>query len=409
MGATCVCFTPDGGIYGLRFDVVWLFCISPESRTKANGNAGLMLIEHEMIMYDLSFKLWDGDGNKCSVEALMSLHGFHKDETICILAGRPIMVAAMADASSLICLLHPDQKLFRSMSSISLLPQYMLSELCFDTSVSREGEKHQERERERGWRMRKSEPAMVRKKKKELWAYGEAFGKQNVSNRTTVVVWKGALFMEADLSGWDLRATTNGKGKRKLDDINECLLLHDLVSKKQCINEVDVGTNNDHSLCRLVNSAYGNKDVSSTFMNNNDDVELSTPVMDLSPHRVDTGCSRFNRKEHVPTLVAKDRSGNFILTVSLYQSEDVLNYFHINLEFEGSDILNLSRIEKVAQLEDVFIQGIKPLSMLEALEKSGRQQRYIKRFRYLFDSKVKHVPYSDFINKKLIAQMVLSF
>ncbi|GJS79032.1 hypothetical protein Tco_0728913 [Tanacetum coccineum] len=68
------------------------------------------------------------------------------------------------------------------------------------------------------------------------------------------------------------------KGKRNLDDINECLLLYDPVSKKWCINEVDVGTNNDHILCSLVSSAYGNKDVSSTFMNN-DDVELSTPVM----------------------------------------------------------------------------------------------------------------------------------
>ncbi|GKB85118.1 hypothetical protein Tco_0957390 [Tanacetum coccineum] len=37
-----------------------------------------------------------------------------------------------------------------------------------------------------------------------------AFDKQNVSNRTTVVGWKGALSVEADLSGWDLRDTTNG-------------------------------------------------------------------------------------------------------------------------------------------------------------------------------------------------------
>nr|GEY56341.1 GLABROUS1 enhancer-binding protein-like [Tanacetum cinerariifolium] len=33
-------------------------------RTEANGNAGLMLNEHEMVMYDLSLKLWGGDGNK---------------------------------------------------------------------------------------------------------------------------------------------------------------------------------------------------------------------------------------------------------------------------------------------------------------------------------------------------------
>ncbi|GJT60427.1 MADS-box transcription factor 6 isoform X2 [Tanacetum coccineum] len=29
------------------------------------------------------------------------------------------------------------------------------------------------------------------------------------------------------------------------------------------------------------------------------------------PHRVDMGCLHFKRKEHVPTLVAKDRSGKY--------------------------------------------------------------------------------------------------
>nr|GEU30878.1 hypothetical protein [Tanacetum cinerariifolium] len=86
---------------------------------------------------------------------------------------------------------------------------------------------------------------------------------------------------ESMLPDWVQRAkplSILSLGKRNLDDINECLFLHDHVSKKRCINEVDIGTNNDHSLRSLVNSAYGNKDVSSTFMNN-DDVELSTPVM----------------------------------------------------------------------------------------------------------------------------------
>ncbi|GJX87299.1 hypothetical protein Tco_0339313, partial [Tanacetum coccineum] len=122
---------------------------SSEQCNLANGNARLMLTVHEMVMYDLSLKLWDGDGNKCFriayilcicsvyrcpylggvatpglwlqpsdliynlnplivlvvlieaqywvgmmerfsfayafslVEAVMTLHGFHKDETIC--------------------------------------------------------------------------------------------------------------------------------------------------------------------------------------------------------------------------------------------------------------------------------------------------------------------------------------
>nr|GEX04160.1 protein prenyltransferase alpha subunit repeat-containing protein 1 [Tanacetum cinerariifolium] len=148
------------------------------------------------------------------VETLMSLYGFHKDETICILAGRPIVDAAMANVSFLICLLHLDQKLFRSMSSISSLPPYMVGGVG-----GRDGEKHREKKREKGWvcvcggfydnclmdrmlcvliayvelmarsqterviaamdvwhiyRMLKSDPAMVRKQTKELWAYGEA-------------------------------------------------------------------------------------------------------------------------------------------------------------------------------------------------------------------------------------------
>ncbi|GJU33852.1 hypothetical protein Tco_1182206 [Tanacetum coccineum] len=123
----------------------------------ANGNVGLMLTEHAMVMYDLSLKLWVGDATPglwlqpwrvfgipsifaflfsnvgfraphlvsvvlieaqywvgmmerfsfayafSLAEAVMTVHGFHKDETICILAGRPIMIAAMTDVSSLIC------------------------------------------------------------------------------------------------------------------------------------------------------------------------------------------------------------------------------------------------------------------------------------------------------------------
>lgn len=33
-------------------------------RTETNGDVGLMLNKHEMEMYDLSLKLWGGDGNK---------------------------------------------------------------------------------------------------------------------------------------------------------------------------------------------------------------------------------------------------------------------------------------------------------------------------------------------------------
>ncbi|GJY75340.1 hypothetical protein Tco_0480456 [Tanacetum coccineum] len=62
-----------------------------------------------------------------------------------------------------------------------------------------------------------------------------------------------------------------------------------------------------------------------------------------------------------------------------------------------------------AKKDTSLLRILQPLSLLEALGKSGRPQRYIKRFRYLFNSTEKHIPYSDFINKKLTAQMVLSF
>ncbi|GKA48812.1 hypothetical protein Tco_0741770 [Tanacetum coccineum] len=46
--------------------------------------------------------------------------------------------------------------------------------------------------------------AMLREQKERVMYLWEAFGKQNVSNRTTMVGWKRALSVEADLSGWDL-------------------------------------------------------------------------------------------------------------------------------------------------------------------------------------------------------------
>ncbi|GJT14724.1 hypothetical protein Tco_0873430 [Tanacetum coccineum] len=69
----------------------------------------------------------------------------------------------------------------------------------------------------------------------------------------------------------------NSSISSKPDRAHICII--NPVSKKLCINEAGVGTNNDYSLRSFVNSAYGNNDVSSTFMNNNGDVELSTPVM----------------------------------------------------------------------------------------------------------------------------------
>ncbi|GJR35939.1 hypothetical protein Tco_1211623 [Tanacetum coccineum] len=131
MGASVWVFVSlsDGGLYGLRFDVVVVLhvCLNVGCNL-ANGNAGLMLTEHEMLMYDLSLKLWDGDADLIYnlnplivsvvlieaqywvgmmerfsfayvfslAEDVMTLHGFHKDETICILVRRPIMVATMA-------------------------------------------------------------------------------------------------------------------------------------------------------------------------------------------------------------------------------------------------------------------------------------------------------------------------
>ena len=50
-------------------------------------------------------------------------------------------------------------------------------------------------------------PDVVRK---QTGSYAEAFAKHEISNRKEVARWKEALFMAANLCGWDLQDMTNG-------------------------------------------------------------------------------------------------------------------------------------------------------------------------------------------------------
>ncbi|GJU20767.1 hypothetical protein Tco_1154109 [Tanacetum coccineum] len=77
--------------------------------------------------------------------------------------------------------------------------------------------------------------AMLREQKERIMDLWEVFGKQNVSNRTTMVGWKGALSVEADLSGWDLRDTTNGSNGAEVIDFVIDHVFHNVATRATSI------------------------------------------------------------------------------------------------------------------------------------------------------------------------------
>ncbi|GJZ53960.1 NB-ARC domains-containing protein [Tanacetum coccineum] len=77
-------------------------------------------------------------------------------------------------------------------------------------------------------------PDVVRK---QTDSYAEAFAKHQLSNRPEVDNWKDALFMAANLSGWDLQDMTNGYEYKFIDCISKDIL------KKLCDGSLHVGEN----------------------------------------------------------------------------------------------------------------------------------------------------------------------
>ncbi|GJZ45966.1 NB-ARC domains-containing protein [Tanacetum coccineum] len=77
-------------------------------------------------------------------------------------------------------------------------------------------------------------PGVVRK---QTDSYAEAFAKHQLSNRSEVDNWKKALFMAANLSGWDLQDMTNGYEYKFIDCISKDIL------KKLCDGPLHVGEN----------------------------------------------------------------------------------------------------------------------------------------------------------------------
>ncbi|GJV95257.1 NB-ARC domains-containing protein, partial [Tanacetum coccineum] len=77
-------------------------------------------------------------------------------------------------------------------------------------------------------------PDVVRK---QTDSYAEAFAKHQVSNTPEVNNWKEALFMAANLSGWDLQDMTNGCEYKFIDCISKDIL------KKLCDGSLHVGEN----------------------------------------------------------------------------------------------------------------------------------------------------------------------
>ncbi|GJY89848.1 NB-ARC domains-containing protein [Tanacetum coccineum] len=77
-------------------------------------------------------------------------------------------------------------------------------------------------------------PDVVRK---QTDSYAEAFDKHQRSNRPEVDNWKEALFMAANLSGWDLRDMTNGYEYKFIDCLSKDIL------NKLCDGPLHVGEN----------------------------------------------------------------------------------------------------------------------------------------------------------------------
>ncbi|GJU96096.1 NB-ARC domains-containing protein [Tanacetum coccineum] len=77
-------------------------------------------------------------------------------------------------------------------------------------------------------------PDVVRK---QTDSYAEAFDKHQLSNRPEVDNWKEALFMAANLSGWDLQDMTDGYEYKFIDCISKDIL------KKLCDGPLHVGEN----------------------------------------------------------------------------------------------------------------------------------------------------------------------
>ncbi|GKB73113.1 NB-ARC domains-containing protein, partial [Tanacetum coccineum] len=77
-------------------------------------------------------------------------------------------------------------------------------------------------------------PDVVRK---QTDSYAEAFAKHQLSNRPEVDNWKDALFMAANLSGWDLQDMTNGYEYKFIDCISKDIL------KKLCDGSLHVSEN----------------------------------------------------------------------------------------------------------------------------------------------------------------------
>ncbi|GJW54819.1 NB-ARC domains-containing protein [Tanacetum coccineum] len=77
-------------------------------------------------------------------------------------------------------------------------------------------------------------PDVVRK---QTDSYAEAFAKHQISNRPEVDNWKEALFMAANLSGWNLQDMTNGYEYKFIDCISKGIL------KNLCDGSLHVGEN----------------------------------------------------------------------------------------------------------------------------------------------------------------------
>ncbi|XP_024967316.1 TMV resistance protein N-like [Cynara cardunculus var. scolymus] len=98
--------------------------------------------------------------------------------------------------------------------------------------------------------------------RKQTRSFAEAFAKHEISNRTEVAKWKEALFMAANLSGWDLQDMANGFESKFIDSISKEILkalchepLHvgeNLVGVDACVNEMNllrfVGSGNVHMI-----------------------------------------------------------------------------------------------------------------------------------------------------------------
>ncbi|KAJ9556377.1 hypothetical protein OSB04_010991 [Centaurea solstitialis] len=97
-------------------------------------------------------------------------------------------------------------------------------------------------------------PDVVRK---QTGSYAEAFAKHEIANSTNVAKWKEALFMAANLSGWDLQDVANGFESKFIDSISKEIL------KALCHEPLHVGENlvgvdariNEMDLLRFVGSS----------------------------------------------------------------------------------------------------------------------------------------------------------